>query len=161
MVARWPLIRGGSASVDGAAVSEPSLNFAQESHAMTFAETGLPSGTNWSVMLSRALQSSTKSTITYPEPNGIYAFSVGSIYGNTGHYLLLRSIAIVGGWRSGWDPRCERGASRERQRSAEAPRPHDVPGDPKSGRRSLSHRSMTRPVRPLETLRMPGVSLPR
>ncbi len=67
----------------------------------------------------------------------------------------------VRGGPSRWGSRCERGASRERQRSADAPRPDDVPGGPKSERRSLSRRSTTDPARPLETLRMPGVSLPR
>ncbi len=48
-----------------------------------FAETGLPSGTSWSVTLGGVPHTSGTSTITFSEPNGTYAYSVGSASGYT------------------------------------------------------------------------------
>ncbi|MGP8075829.1 MAG: YncE family protein [Thermoplasmata archaeon] len=50
-------------------------------YAITFNETGLSSGTNWSVMLVTSVTHSTTSSITFSQPNGSYAYSVGSIIG--------------------------------------------------------------------------------
>ncbi len=43
---------------------------------VTFSETGLPSGTHWSVTLGGVTMSSAASTITFAEPSGSYAFQV-------------------------------------------------------------------------------------
>lgn len=48
---------------------------------VSFTETGLPAGTNWSVTLGNSTQSSFANTITFHEPNGAYAFAVGGVTG--------------------------------------------------------------------------------
>ena len=73
----------GSVTVNGASVNE-SITFTPSvaaTYAVTFTESGLPTGTSWSVTLSGVLQSSSTSTITFQEPNGTYAFSAGSVSG--------------------------------------------------------------------------------
>ena len=50
-------------------------------HAVTFTESGLPSGANWSMTLNGLLSSSTTNSITFNEPNGTYPFSVGLVPG--------------------------------------------------------------------------------
>jgi hypothetical protein len=83
----------GSVTVNGAAKTV-SITFVKASsgatYAVTFTETGLPTGTNWSVTLNGTSKSSTTSTITFQETNGSYAFSlpqvscyVGSCKGGT------------------------------------------------------------------------------
>ena len=72
----------GSVTVNGATVSEtipftPSV--VATTYAVTFTETGLPTGTSWSVTLNGVLQSSSTSTITFQEPNGTYRYSLGSL----------------------------------------------------------------------------------
>ncbi len=50
---------------------------------VTFHETGLPSGANWSITMGGATVSSTNSTIRLPEPNGTTNFSVSNGAGLT------------------------------------------------------------------------------
>ena len=50
---------------------------------VTFEETGLPSGTWWSVTLNGTTANSNQSTITFDEPNGTFGFIVGSAGGHT------------------------------------------------------------------------------
>jgi photosystem II stability/assembly factor-like uncharacterized protein len=45
-------------------------------YTVTFTESGLPSGTSWSVTLNGTMESSTTNTITFTEPYGTYSFSV-------------------------------------------------------------------------------------
>jgi YVTN family beta-propeller protein len=52
-------------------------------YAVSFQETGLPSGTNWSVSLGGSLQSSVEPVIGFSESNGTYAFLVGAVAGWT------------------------------------------------------------------------------
>jgi hypothetical protein len=52
-------------------------------YAVTFTETGLPSGTSWSVTLNGTPQDSTGASMVFYEPNGAYLFTVGSIPGYT------------------------------------------------------------------------------
>ncbi|MGC9137644.1 MAG: S53 family peptidase, partial [Thermoplasmata archaeon] len=52
-------------------------------YTVTFTESGLPSGTSWSVTLAGSTKSSTTNTITFSEPNGSYSFSVGTVTGYT------------------------------------------------------------------------------
>ena len=76
----------GSVTVNGAAETV-SLAFAKAStettYSVTFTETGLPTGTSWSVTLNGSTKSSTTATIAFQEPNGSYAFTVGSVSGYT------------------------------------------------------------------------------
>jgi hypothetical protein len=50
---------------------------------VSFVENGLPSGTHWSVKLGTSTNSSTSNTITFPEPNGAYAYTIGNVGGYT------------------------------------------------------------------------------
>ena len=52
-------------------------------YSVTFAETGLASGTPWSVTLNGATQSSSTASIVFTEPNGSYTFAVGTVSGYT------------------------------------------------------------------------------
>ncbi|MHB8548343.1 MAG: protease pro-enzyme activation domain-containing protein [Thermoplasmataceae archaeon] len=52
-------------------------------YTVTFTESGLASGTSWSVTLGSSTQSSTGSTISFTEPNGTYSYTVGSVSGYT------------------------------------------------------------------------------
>ena len=54
---------------------------AVEKYQVTFSETGLPSGTSWSVTLNGSLETSTNSTIIFTEANGTYSFTVGQVAG--------------------------------------------------------------------------------
>ncbi|MGC8620276.1 MAG: hypothetical protein ACP5LA_07265, partial [Thermoplasmata archaeon] len=59
------------------------LNKTIEYYKITFTESGLPTGTSWSVTLNGTTESSTTNTITFTEPNGTYAYSIGIIGGYT------------------------------------------------------------------------------
>jgi YVTN family beta-propeller protein len=48
---------------------------------VTFSETGLPSGSNWSVDLDGNFSSTSFTTLRYDEPNGTYSWSVGGLAG--------------------------------------------------------------------------------
>jgi hypothetical protein len=52
-------------------------------YSVSFTETGLPSGTSWSVTLNGSPQSSAGPSINFVEPNGSYVFTVGSVPGYT------------------------------------------------------------------------------
>ena len=61
-------------------------------YAITFTESGLPSGTEWFVNLSNGQSfHSTTSTITFNEPNGTYAYSVS----NTSYYYTSSHSGII------------------------------------------------------------------
>lgn len=77
----------GSVTVSGAATSA-SVAFnavAAAKYPVSFDESGLPSGTSWSVSVSGASQSSTVSNLSFSEPNGSHSFSVGSVSGYIAH----------------------------------------------------------------------------
>jgi YVTN family beta-propeller protein len=50
-------------------------------YSVAFAETGLPSGTFWSVTLNGSSQSSTSGGIAFQRPNGTYPYSIGPVAG--------------------------------------------------------------------------------
>ncbi len=52
---------------------------------VTFSETGLPTGTSWSVTLAGSTQSSTTSSIVFSEKNGSYPFTLGTVSGYSAH----------------------------------------------------------------------------
>ena len=75
----------GSVTVAGADQSQ-AITFTavpSGSYDVTFTESGLPSGTNWSVTLNGTSQSSTTSSIVFTIGNGSWSFSVGAITGYT------------------------------------------------------------------------------
>ncbi len=71
----------GSVTVNGAAVGEP-ISFAV-GYAVTFTETGLPSGTSWSVTLNGSTLSSTSTSIVFTESNGAYPYTIPIASGYT------------------------------------------------------------------------------
>ena len=60
-------------------------------YAVTFTESGLSSGTNWSVTLAGLTKYSTSTTITFNEPNGTYTYTVS----NTSNYYTSSYSAII------------------------------------------------------------------
>ena len=72
----------GSVTVRGSSQSV-AITFTPFTYALTFTETGLPAGTSWAVTLDGSIKDSTTAMITFREPNGSYAFTVGSVSGYT------------------------------------------------------------------------------
>jgi len=67
----------GKVNVTGASASVTiTFSAAAILYAVTFTESGLPSGTSWSVIFANSTQSSTGSSLTFSEPNGTYLFTV-------------------------------------------------------------------------------------
>lgn len=81
-----PNLTSGTAHVNGLPVSF-SITFSHAvpppTYVITFTETGLPSGTSWSVTLGGATHTSTTTTVAFPEANGSYSFTVGAVSGYT------------------------------------------------------------------------------
>lgn len=72
----------GTVVVDGAsAVTIVFSSTADRTFPLTLTETGLPTGTNWTVAINRVLFSSTNDWIQVPGSNGSYNFSVGVVPG--------------------------------------------------------------------------------
>ncbi|MGC8515728.1 MAG: ABC transporter substrate-binding protein [Thermoplasmata archaeon] len=72
----------GTFQVNGAPVTE-NLIFKQVVYTVTVTETGLPSGSNWFVLLANGTKlNSTSSTITFSEPNGTYSITVNTTVTN-------------------------------------------------------------------------------
>ncbi len=72
----------GTLSVAGAATSV-SISFSPVTYAVNFKETGLSSGTSWSVTFNGQKKSGTGSTISFSASNGTYSYTVGSVSGYT------------------------------------------------------------------------------
>jgi len=73
----------GSITVNGANVDQ-AITFTSvttQLYTITFTETGLPSGTSWSVTLNGNTETSTTNTISFTEPNGTYSFTISPING--------------------------------------------------------------------------------
>ena len=88
----------GSIPVNGVAVSK-SVTFTVlplGQYSLIFSETGLPTGTNWSVTVGTTTHSSTASTISFNEPNGTYSFTVGAVTGYTAN-ITSGSVTVNGG----------------------------------------------------------------
>jgi hypothetical protein len=70
----------GSITVNGANPPTEDITFVVQDYPVTFQESGLPSGTSWSVTLQGTKQSSSTSSIVFSpgEPNGSYSFTVSS-----------------------------------------------------------------------------------
>jgi hypothetical protein len=66
-------VAGGPVRID--------LNWTLTTFSVTFLETGLPGGTNWSITLNATTLSSTAATIVFWVPNGSFAFEVVSVSG--------------------------------------------------------------------------------
>lgn len=66
----------GTLTVRGGAITV-TIVFAEVESSVVFTETGLASGTSWSVTLGATQESTTSSQVPFTEPNGTYAFTVG------------------------------------------------------------------------------------
>lgn len=72
----------GSAEIQGAPVSEPTLEFTPVVYPVTFTEAGLASGTTWSITFNGSTQSAATASIVFANLlNGTYEFRVGSVTG--------------------------------------------------------------------------------
>ncbi len=72
-----------------------SVNFSRVFYLVTFHESGLPHGTNWSIHFAGVTEYNTSGgPIKYEAPNGTYTYTVGSVPGYTpnvtGSYVLIR-----------------------------------------------------------------------
>ena len=72
--------QGGLFIVNGSDM-EVNIKFNPVTYAITFSESGLPSGTSWSLTLDNITESSTNGTIIFNEPNGTYSYSISGIPG--------------------------------------------------------------------------------
>ncbi len=70
-----PLPSGGSVVISGAA-NVTTVNFVQQSYALTFTESSLPAGSSWGVVVNGASASTTNTTLVLPEANGTVSFFV-------------------------------------------------------------------------------------
>jgi YVTN family beta-propeller protein len=73
----------GKTATNSSAITITKSSPPPSTYAVTFGETGLPGGTNWSVTIGGATLSSTTSTIAFTESNGTYAYTVGAVSGYT------------------------------------------------------------------------------
>jgi len=82
----------GSVTVSGANVNV-AITFTQVKYSVTFTESGLPTGTSWSVTFNGATEKSTSSSIAFIEiVNGTYNYTVGSV---TGYKLVKNASGTV------------------------------------------------------------------
>ncbi|MFZ0892764.1 MAG: hypothetical protein WB778_00845 [Thermoplasmata archaeon] len=89
----------GNVVVDGAPVPQAIMFsvIVGPSYNVTFTESGLSTGTSWSVTLSGSLLSSTTSMIVFNhEPNGSYSYTVGAVTGYTAS-PVSGTIVVNGG----------------------------------------------------------------
>lgn len=73
----------GYANVRSAPVSVSILFVSLTRYWVNFSETGLPAGTDWSVVLSGTPMDGSSPALSFSEPNGSYQYRVGEIYGFT------------------------------------------------------------------------------
>jgi len=90
----------GNVTVHGAAVTVAVKFTWLALYNITFAETGLPSGSWWSVGIFNASvgfswNGSTNSTVNFTVPNGVYNFSVWSGWNGSGAYVPTPAIGTV------------------------------------------------------------------
>jgi len=71
----------GTVIVNGAPPPTISITFTQVKYSVTFTESGLPTGTSWSVTLNGLTETSTNGTLTFNEPNGTYSYVISGISG--------------------------------------------------------------------------------
>ena len=82
---------GGNGEVYVANSASNTVSVISPTLPLTFQESGLPSGTNWSVSVNGSVESSTTSSLVFSEPNGNYSYTVGSVLG----YVANRTSGSV------------------------------------------------------------------
>jgi len=77
-----PAPGNGSATVTGQNIAIP-IAWTQVGtlYSVTFTESGLPSGTLWSVTLDQSVSNSTGASVLFQEPNGSYSYEIGTVAG--------------------------------------------------------------------------------
>lgn len=73
---------GGTFTVNGNSV-DINISFSRVTYVLYFNETGLPTGTNWSVTFNGSTKSSSSSTISFLVINGTYSYTIAK---ETGYY---------------------------------------------------------------------------
>ncbi len=87
----------GSVVVAGAAVTQ-AISFAG-GYSISFDESGLPTGTTWSVTFNGTSLSSTTASVAFSASNGTYAYSVGTVSGYTAS-PAAGSVTVAGAAQS-------------------------------------------------------------
>ncbi|MGP6220345.1 YncE family protein, partial [Caldiplasma sukawensis] len=82
-------------NLNSGSVSIISTEILIKSYSVEFVESGLSSGTTWSVNLNGKTQSSASSTITFKVPNGTYSYTINNVSGYT-VYPASSSITVNG-----------------------------------------------------------------
>ncbi|MFG1555109.1 MAG: protease pro-enzyme activation domain-containing protein [Thermoplasmataceae archaeon] len=72
----------GSVTVNGASAGV-NIAFTQDKYPVTFTESGLPSGTSWSVTFNGQTSSSTSTTVSFSAVDGTYSYTIGAVSGYT------------------------------------------------------------------------------
>ncbi len=71
-------------------------NFAPTpSYAVTFSESGLPTGTAWSVTFAGATQSGTGTSLSFTQPDGVYAYSASAAGSSGVRFLTSSAVGTV------------------------------------------------------------------
>jgi hypothetical protein len=87
----------GNVTVQGSDVTVI-INWVRVTYNVTFVESGLPSGTSWSVTLNGSEVSTTSSSILFVEPNATYSWTVAPVTGYTpdvtGGTLVVNGRAV-------------------------------------------------------------------
>ncbi|MHB1648645.1 MAG: hypothetical protein ACYCR8_07925, partial [Cuniculiplasma sp.] len=86
----------GSITVNGNNISK-SIIFSRNKYAVTFMESGLPSGTTWSVTLNGTTQTSATSTIPFSETNGTYSYTIATTnktYESSPGFLTVNGTSV-------------------------------------------------------------------
>ncbi|MFY9717444.1 MAG: YncE family protein [Thermoplasmata archaeon] len=88
----------GSVTVAGLAQSV-SINFTISVYTLSFHETGLPTGTDWTVLLDSTPESSPLATISILEPNGTYGYSISQFesyrFGPASGYVIVDGSSVT------------------------------------------------------------------
>ncbi|MCI4353585.1 MAG: hypothetical protein L3K14_09450 [Thermoplasmata archaeon] len=71
------------------------IHWVRVTYNVSFVESGLPSGTTWSISLNGSTQSAMSSTILFVESNGSFPFTVGSVVGYTAN--VTAGTVVVSG----------------------------------------------------------------
>ena len=86
-----PSVSSGSFIVDGSPLSE-SVIFTEVTYPVTFKETGLPSGTSWTLIFDGHRYTLTNTSYIFFEPNGTYSYSATSAnYKNLTGFVTVNS----------------------------------------------------------------------
>lgn len=81
IVAGWTTAESRGLVVVNVTPVQVVVNWTQVTYVVTFHESGLPPMTNWSIDLAGTTENATSAPIRFAEPNGSYAYTVGSVAG--------------------------------------------------------------------------------